>query len=172
MKLAIILIFTIIVTGLASLLPIGYAPDALHIFFSRYGIVLRYLMFVILLSHCTFFWTQKEKKNKKIIWSTALIIYGVLIAFVPMWEELGNALVMKMNEDRAIGAFRNPILGMEMRIDEAKGEVRYRFNDFINYEELVYGKNHGLSEISYEVKQEASFKKIYDENWWWYIDIN
>ncbi|MBE7442817.1 MAG: hypothetical protein KF732_11275 [Flavobacteriales bacterium] len=56
-----------------------------------------------------------------------------------------------------------------MKIDSNK--VSFRFNDyFMTYEELIFQPNHGLDMNIYEVKNDESYKKIYNQNWFWYVN--
>ncbi|TAE00222.1 MAG: hypothetical protein EAZ97_06620 [Bacteroidetes bacterium] len=109
------------------------------------------------------------KIQKKVV-STIFFILLLALKLITT-DDWKNSVIMEINEGKKIENFQNPFLSCNMKISPNK--VVYKFNDYLmGYEELVFEPNHGLNPDIDEIKNNAAFKKIYNQNWYWYINLD
>lgn len=161
--------------GYGRFLPVPYAPGFAHSFFLSFGVLFQLLgllvLSIVLISNLV-------RKRRILTVALSIVIYAGGWLASPYLNDWNNHLVMWVNEGRASEDFLNPVLGMQVQEEEpiqnsGTGRVRFRFNNlFMSYDELIYQPDHGLNTNIPEIKYEASFHKIYNQDWWWYKHLD
>ena len=157
-----------LVLGFASFLPIAGLSDVLNDFVFRYKLVLVIISFLAVLFLSVVILVKNPHARWKMMWFVA--IYLALSMLRPVLKDINNNIVIRVNENRQVEEFTNPILGMKMEIIDNNKVYFYHSQPIDVYEALVFSKNHGLDESVYEIRHEASVKKIYNADWWWFVN--
>ena len=106
--------------GYGRFLPLPYAPELLHDFFSGWDTILFLPAFLYLVIN--FF--KRLRKNEHFD-TQVLISLIVLIVFVGLFfcqsfiREIDNQIVIYVNQNRNIENFSNPVLGMKIQVNNS-----------------------------------------------------
>lgn len=156
-----LILSAILLLGFGKYLPLYYCPEHLQNFYFNNGLFMLIASFVLILV-LTFKW--KFKLYKKLIF-IALPVLGLLLS--NKIADINNQLIIKYNSKNEI--FKSPVLGVKIDMHSKLGEKVFLFNkQFGVYDALVYSPNHGLDSESWEFKNESSYYKVYNKDWWWY----
>ncbi len=161
----------IFLLGFGKFIPIYYAPEFLRAIFS--SVLINYLHVpILILIVYLLFKAFRSKNNRKEV-SAVAVVYLLLLVSSPIIREGCNKITMRVNNDRNVPDFINPILGMTMEKKLDINMVYYKFNKgFLIYDALVYKENHQMSMDIPEIRWEASIKKIYNKDWYWYLHFD
>lgn len=157
----ILILFAIFIVGILKYVPLFYCPQFLQDFYFNNGLVIFIISFLLLLG---LVFKLKVKLYEKLIF----ILLPLMILFSSnKIADINNQIIIKHNTNRDI--FSSPIVGVKIDTLSKLGEKVFVFNkQFGVFDALVYAPNHGLDSESWEFKNESSFYKVYNNDWWWY----
>jgi len=157
----ILILSAILLIGILKYVPLFYYPKFLQDIYYNNGLIVFILSFLLLLG-LVFKW--RIRLFEKLIF----ILLPLIILFSSSKiADINNQIIIKYNTNREV--YSSPIVGVKIDTLSNLGEKVFVFNkQFGVFDALVYSPNHGLDSESWEFKNESSFYKIYNSDWWWY----
>jgi hypothetical protein len=164
-------------------LPLPFAPQSFHQFFSTWGAILFIPFFALLLFFVffVFIWNIALRFKPKFILLESfsiLLLFFCFILLTPTFINWSNIFTVWLNQNNSADELYTPILGLRKKDcrktkSDCRGEVMFVTNEiFFIYDALVFDPAHGKETLNKNDEGLEGVRKAYDKDWYWYHETD